>query len=304
MQKHEHFEELCALVPIGQLTAAEYLELGEHLKGCISCRHATEDFSLVLDQLPVAETDVDEKTLRSLQGDSYRERFLKRASGEGIPFSEEILHPQKRSRPWYKPGQRASYFYAFAATAAVVVFAVAYQISWQHHPRQSPVTAQVNHAISAPADDGKSTLIAKLQASVGTLEDQTDQQKQVIAALQGRVKNSAINSASTKAQLAEANAELSRLQTQIADANKTLSAARIELASVRSAKDEEDAALVVQQFKLTEFSEQIKNERSSADRERQLSQTVSDARDLMDARNLHIIDVPDVDGVVKAEKSF
>ena len=94
--------------------------------------------------------------------------------------------------------------------------------------------------------------IAELQANVETLEGQTDQQKQVLAALQGRAKNSEINSANTKAQLTEANAELSRLQTQIADANKALNAARIELASARSAKDEEDAALVVQQFKLTE----------------------------------------------------
>ena len=304
MPRHEHFEELCALVPIGQLTAAEYLELGEHLKGCISCRHATEDFSLVLDQLPVAETDVDEKTLRSLQGNSYRERFLKRASVEGIPFSEEILHPENRSRLWHNPRRRASYFFAFAATAAVLVFAVAYRISWQHPTIQAPVTAQVNHAISAPTDDGKSKLIAQLQANVETLEGQTDQQKQVLAALQGRAKNSEINSANTKAQLTEANAELSRLQTQIADANKALNAARIELASARSAKDEEDAALVVQQFKLTELSEQIKNERASADRERQLFQTVSDARDLMGARNLHIIDVSDVDGDGKAKKSF
>src|SRR5438445_756041 len=179
MQKHEHFEELCALVPIGQLTATEYEELGEHLKRCGRCRHATEDFALVLDQ-----------------------------------------------------------------------------------------------------------------------------PKQGLAAIQGRCKNSESNSANTKAELTEANAELSRLQTQIADANNALKAARLELASARSAKDEEDAALVVQQFKLTELSEQIKNERASADRERQLSQTVSDARELMGARNLHIIDVSDVDGDGKAKKSF
>src|SRR2546430_6362135 len=156
MPRHEHFEELCALVPIGQLTAAEYLELGEHLKGCISCRHATEDFSLVLDQLPVAETDVDEKTLRSLQGNSYRERFLKRASVEGIPFSEEILHPENRSRLWYNPRRRTFYSFAFAATAAVVIFAVAYRSWWQGPPKQSPATVQVNQGISAPADDAKS----------------------------------------------------------------------------------------------------------------------------------------------------
>src|SRR5205823_8060033 len=176
MQKHEHFEELCALVPIGQLTAAEYEELGEHLKNCVSCRHATEDFALVLDQLPVTETDVDERTLLSLQGDSYRERFLKRASEEGIPLSEEILHPENRSRLWHNPRRRASYFFAFAATAAVLVFAVAYRTSWQHPTRLAPVTVQVNQVnqgISPPTDDGKSKLIAQLQTSVETLEDQT-----------------------------------------------------------------------------------------------------------------------------------
>src|SRR5204863_6378379 len=85
---------------------------------------------------------------------------------------------------------------------------------------------------------------------------------------------------------------------------KTLAATRIELASARSAKDEEGAALVEQQFNLTELSEQLKTERAATDRERQLSQVVGDGRDLMGARNLHIIDVSDVDGDGKAKKSF
>jgi hypothetical protein len=304
MQKHEHFEELCALVPIGQLTGAEYEELGEHLKSCVSCRHATEDFSLVLDQLPVAETDVDDQTLLSLQGNSYRERFLKRASDEGIPFSEEILHPQNGSVLWNKPRRRTTYLLAFAAAIAMVIFSVAYR-TWRVLPaRQAPVTAHINRPTVVSADNGKSKLIAQLQASVESLQDQTEQQKQIIASAQARFKNSEINSASVKAQLAEANEQLSRLQAQVTEANKVLIAANSQLASARSAKDEEDAALVAQQFKLTEVSEQLKNERASTDRERQLSQAVSDARDLMGARNLHIIDVSDVDGDGRAKKSF
>jgi hypothetical protein len=304
MQKHEHFEELCALVPIGQLTAAEYEELAEHLKTCVNCRHATEDFALVLDQLPVAETDVDEHTLRSLQGDSYRERFLKRASEEGIPFSEDILHPQKQSPFRLKSRRHASYLLAFAATAALVVFAVGYRIWWQVPPRPAPVTAQANAVPPTPVGDGKSKLVAQLQATVEILENQTDQQKQVIAGLQARVNNSEVSAANTSAQLSDANEQLTRLQEQIAEANKALNAAKVELASVRSAKDDEDAALVMQQFKLTEVSEQLKNERAAAERNRQLSQAVSDVRDLMGARNLHIIDVSDVDGAGKAKKSF
>jgi hypothetical protein len=304
MQKHEHFEELCALVPIGQLTAAEYEELAQHLNTCVNCRHATEDFALVLDQLPIAETDVDEHTLRSLQGHSYRERFLKRASEEGIPFSEEVLHPQKQSPFRLKSRRRASYFLAFAATAALVVFAVGYRAWWQVPPKLVPVTAQVNPVMPAPAEDAKSKLIAQLQATVETLENQTNQQKQVIVGLQARVKNSEINAVKTNAELADANEQLTRLQTQIAEANRALSAAKVELASARSAKDDEDAALVMQQFKLTEVSEQLKNERAAAERERQLSQVVGDGRELMGARNLHIIDVSDVDGDGKAKKSF
>src|SRR5579872_696573 len=304
MQKHEHFEELCALVPIGQLTAAEYEELAEHLNTCVNCRHATEDFALVLDQLPIAETDVDEHTLRSLQGDSYRERFLKRASEEGIPFSADILRPRKQSPLHFKLRPRASYFLAFAATAALVVFTVGYRTWWQVPPKPAPITAQVNPVVPAPADDAKSKLIAQLQVTVESLENQTNQQKQVIAGLHSRVKDSEINFANTKAQLADANEQLTRLQTQIAEANRALNAAKVELASARSAKDDEDAALVLQQFKLTEISEQLKNEHAAAERERQLSQVVGDARDLMGARNLHIIDVSDVDGDGKAKKSF
>jgi hypothetical protein len=304
MQKHEHFEELCALVPIGQLTAAEYEELAQHLNTCVNCCHATEDFALVLDQLPIAETEVDEHTLRSLQGDSYRERFLKRASEEGIPFSEDILHPQKQWPFRLRSRRRASYFLAFAATAALVVFAVGYRAWWQVPPKPAPVTAHVNPVAPTPADDGKSKFIAQLQGRVEILENQTDQQKQVIVGLQSRVKNSEINAVKTNAELADANEQLTRLQTEIVEANRALNAAKIEVASVRSAKDEEDAALVMQQFKLTEVSEQLKNEHAAAERERQLSQVVGDGRELMGARNLHIIDVSDVDGDGKAKKSF
>ena len=61
MQTHEYYEELCALLPIGELSGDEYLELTEHLRGCPSCRHATDDFSVILDKMPVGEADVDEQ---------------------------------------------------------------------------------------------------------------------------------------------------------------------------------------------------------------------------------------------------
>jgi hypothetical protein len=302
MPKHELYEELCALVPIGQLTAAEYQDLAEHLKSCASCRHATEDFALVLDQLPVAESEVDEQTLRSLQGDSYRERFIKRATEVGIPFSEEIMHPQARSLAWLKPRRRTTFFFALAGATAAVIFVVAFQ--GLRSTKQSPGTPQAVAPISVPSDDGKAKLIAELQAKIEDLEKQMQAQNQVIANLQFRAKNSESDSAKSRLELADANKQLSLLQAEAGGANKVLTATKLDLASVRAAKNDEDAALVEQQYKLTALSEQLKSERAAAERDRQLSQAVSDVRDLMGARNLHIIDVSDVDGEGKAKKAF
>jgi hypothetical protein len=153
-------------------------------------------------------------------------------------------------------------------------------------------------------DDGKSKLIAELQANIENLEKQTEAQKHVIASLEFRVKYWESDSAKSKLELADAHQQLSRLQSEVADANKTLTATKLELASTRSTKDEEDAALVEQQYKLTALSDQLRAERAAAERDRQLSQAVSDVRDLMGARNLHIIDVSDVDGNGKAKKAF
>jgi hypothetical protein len=243
-----------------------------------------------------------EQTLRSLQGDSYRERFIERATEAGIPFSEEVLRPQARSFAWLKLRRRTSFFFVFAGATAAVIFVVAFQSL--RSTQQSPATLQAVAPISVPSDDGKAKLIAELQAKIEDLEKQTQAQKQIIANLHFRAKNSESDSAKSRLELADANERLSRLQVEAGGANRALTATKLDLASARSAKNDEDAALVEQQYKLTALAEQLKMERAAGERDRQLSQAVSDVRDLMGARNLHIIDVSDVDGDGKAKKAF
>src|SRR5579883_762444 len=103
MQAHEYFEELCALLPIGQLSAEEYQELSEHLRVCSNCRDATDDFSVILDKMPVGEAEIDERTLVTLQGDSYRTRFLQRAVSEGVPLSDAVLRSRFSIKKWKWP---------------------------------------------------------------------------------------------------------------------------------------------------------------------------------------------------------
>src|SRR5262249_44489029 len=65
-----------------------------------------------------------------------------------------------------------------------------------------------------------------------------------------------------------------------------------------------EATLVDQQTRATQASEQLRLQTASISRERELLSADRDIRDLMGARNLHIIDVHDADGQGKNKPVF
>ena len=96
MRKHEEFKELAALAAIGQLSVEEHAELLEHLRGCAACRRSSDQFNFILDELPLPEPSASDRDIQQLQGASYRERFLERASAEGVRFTPEALGEKRR----------------------------------------------------------------------------------------------------------------------------------------------------------------------------------------------------------------
>src|SRR6266478_3205185 len=125
MRKHEDFEELAALAAIGQLSVEEHSEFLEHLRGCAACRRTSDQFNFILDELPLPEPSASDRDLQQLQGASYRQRFLERASAEGVRFTPEALGEKRRQiatsffRNW-RP-----YTLGVASAVAVVVLASA-----------------------------------------------------------------------------------------------------------------------------------------------------------------------------------
>src|SRR5229473_8394691 len=96
MRKHEDFEELSAIAAIGQLSVEEHGELLEHLRGCAACRRASDQFNFILDELPLPDPSASDTDFQQLQGVSYRQRFLERASAEGVRFTPEALGEKRR----------------------------------------------------------------------------------------------------------------------------------------------------------------------------------------------------------------
>src|SRR5260370_38285335 len=97
MQTHEHYEELCALAAIGQLSADEHQELSAHLSGCGLCKRAAEDYAGILDQLPSATPPEASGDTEELLSASYRQKFLQKAVSAGARFTPEATDSARSS---------------------------------------------------------------------------------------------------------------------------------------------------------------------------------------------------------------
>lgn len=305
MQTHEYYEELCALLPIGQLSAEEYQELAEHLSGCPSCRHATDDFSVILDKMPVGEADVDEKTLAALQGDSYRARFLKRAVTEGVPFSDAVMRSRFSIKNWSWPRFRLAPTLAAVATLLVAMLSLRLvRLSETGLQPNAPLITQNAPPMLSPGKSQVEQRISESEAKIERLETEAGHQLRVIADLKSKLDESRNQAKVAKGELASTTDQLAQVQKRADETQRALDATKSDLNRVRSEKDRADAALVDQQMKIIELSAQVKEKEALAERERQLDSVTKEVRDLMGARNLHILDVTDVDGNGRSKKSF
>jgi hypothetical protein len=305
MQTHEHYEELCALLPIGQLSAEEYQELAEHLRICSSCRHATDEFSVILDKMPVVEADVDEKTLSAQQGDSYRARFLERAVAEGVPFSDAVIRSRFSMKRWAWPRIRLMPSFAAAlATVLVVMFIQVVRLSKRPVSLNNLRIAQTTNPTAPLGHSPGQQQIAELQAKVETLEAEADQKQTVILDLKARLTESRSDLNVVKEEFEKTTRQLAQVQKQASETQRVLDSAKAELSLAHSEKDSLDAVLVDQQIKINDLATQVKEKEAIAEYERQLNSVAKDVRDLMGARNLHILDVSDVDGNGRSKKSF
>ncbi len=303
MQTHEYYEELCALAATGQLSAGELRDLNSHLKKCASCRRTNSDFSLILGQLPSVDAKECSDNIAVLQSKSYRERFLTRAESEGINFPSDVRGPATRHNPFVVRKQMLSWALASVA-AALVAF------GWFHgRPKLTsrivePARAGLHGALpvaesalpiapTPPAPDAPAQLNQKLhdyRAENSALKARLD------SALRERDAYRSL-SVTDKDRLAELNQRVDQLQ-------QSLGHTQVELDREKGEKVQTEASLVEQQVQLSDLREQLKVRDAAVERERQLSAAAKDVRELMGARNLHIIDVADVDARGRSRKAF
>jgi hypothetical protein len=298
MSDHSHYEELAALLAGGFLSDAERIEFCEHIKVCLYCLKAEEEFSeLVHSGLPLTVSPLQEfvdKT-KTRPDNGMRARFFHRVRREGIVFS-----PGVEGSALY-PRRRVSIFIAAGTAVATAIAVVAFFVSYWRPARGSTQAQQQVEQLKREN--------AALTASLSRLNDSLAAGQHEIQSLRGQLENTASTAENLRRNTEQARGEAARSSSQNAqlldesrNQEKLLADAKDEAARVNQLRLNDEASLVEEEVRIAELSDKLRIASATLDMERQLAAAGKDVRELMAARELHVIDVRDTDpnGISKA----
>jgi hypothetical protein len=294
---HEQYEELCALAASGQASQDELEDLRSHLETCPSCRSAAHDFNQISAQ---ALSSLAAKRLHCQIPSGMTQRFVARARSEGIELSRN--NPQQITPP-----RRFARFMLAGATAALILVVATLIVSKQKSSlKATNLPLSVPEVVSTPPTEDQNPRVedthltqelsstrAQLNSMSSTIQSQRTEleaAKQRTADLDARLKESEQRSALSASERSLREARIAELEG--------------ELEKARSDKNASDTAVALEEAEVRELQKQLSDDAEALRQQRELAATGSDVRDLVVARNLHIIDVHDRDGDGKSQRAF
>jgi hypothetical protein len=321
----EYFEELCSLAASGQISEAEFVELQDHIRGCTRCQSAYADFiDLLHNKLPLVRSE--RRACSRLAGffskrSSYRERFLARARKQGLVVSQPLgigLRPIGYAQIATVAmalmlvtvgllGYSLRRSNARYTTLAADMAAMSQRVSQQGGPDRSP--AREVEPVSPPlletaplpgAAAGKVATDAELKKAREDYAAAEARSK----ALQEQLQSATAEIESLRTQQEQASVLRNQLEKKVADAELAMTRANDDLQSIREGRAGDAAALAAQARQIRELSAKLSDQTETLDRETTLLAASRDIHDLMGARNLHIVDVLDVDSKGKEKRAF
>jgi hypothetical protein len=299
LNTHEQYEELSALAASGQASPDELADLRSHLEGCPSCRSATYDFTQISAQ---GLSQLAAKRLRCEIPSGMTQRFVARARSEGIEISRENVVPMVKPR-------RVGAFASVCAVAAVIVLAAFLVIARQ---KPSPIAASPRHNASPPVSTPSSDASlqkgqrddAEIQRKLASAE--TDIASMAAAIRKQRVELESLGEAngSLASRLANEEHENATILSGKAQLEARIAGLETDVEKSKSDKNTSEAVVALEESELRNLRSKLAAQEAALGQQEELAARGSDVRDLVVARNLHIIDVHDRDGNGKSQRAF
>jgi hypothetical protein len=298
LNNHEHYEELCALAVSGEASRTDLADLKSHLETCPSCRGLADDFTQISAQgLSVLAAKRSQCQIPS----GMTQRFVARARSEGIEISRgSAARAGKRNQ--------TVLITAMGAVAAVVLIVGILTIR-KIHPsavasRPPALTQQASLVRPANPEPTSQEKDAELQDQLARARKEMSSLAATIRAQRDELE--ALNKVkdSLNSQLIDSERQNTGFKSEKADLEARATQLQAELEKSRADKSTSDVALTLQKTELRELRKKVDDQADQLRRQEELTARGSDVRDLVVARNLHIIDVHDRDGDGKSQRAF
>jgi len=334
---HEKYENLCPLAVIGELSEGEQAMWDAHVIECPSCRAEFDEYTdLLHDKLML----IRPPSIRSkkFSPSDQRELFLSSAENRGFIFSDtRTTNTPKRCVSSFAFRRHPR----LALAALLIFFAAIGTLSYlviQTTKRNRALTLELaeskrdRSSLERRVEQLSKSELAALPQSRDQIPlepvvrkaqmDQKDSANQYnqLALNDARAENETLlsryNALQTELETArkqldalknEANARQissTNLETELKAAQSNLAKLNEEIGSLQNGRSNDLSTMSAQDAQVKELSDRLRDQNETLNRERKLLAADRDIRELMTARNLHIIDVYDVDEKGKSKRTF
>jgi hypothetical protein len=312
LSKHERFKEFCALAAIGELTPDYSSELDLHLADCEECRQVYREY-IAIHSTTDPTTSAEQEALIERHRGSTKAAVLRNIAAvdaANCVNPEEMTSTAIRvARPSYRRPLRV-WAGALAVSAAVILFwlGMSYEKKILHRDEATRNASQPNQGVQP---SGATASLSGNEFQLRSLQLQAERANAALDAEKEHDLTLTATLAQKNERLLQVERDRSILQAEIeaktAELNQTrslLTAKTDELKETEAAKSADNTTLVALRYQVQDLTEKLNDQKESLDRERQLLAGGREIRDIIGARNLHIIDVYDTAPDGNTKKSF
>lgn len=322
--KHnDWYEELCALAAIGELSPSEFEELQAHLAECAPCRAMQADFRRIaaddLGQVAVGKSQgemseasdgVDEHALldRLLvrareQRPSEAATTVRAETNVAKPSSPNVI---RRAFVWLR--QPALSYGSVALLLCAVAGVGAYRL---REAQLSPTLANLHSEVddwknraqaSATEKDKTSELLRQTKAERDALRKSIDEAETKYGQLQQEQKSLEAELDATKNQLSQQAQELQSEKTTAEEKTKQVTVLEAQVRNAANRTEEQRRIAENLQARLDRVQAQDAEAAAAAPEAQGFGD--AEAKQLFGARDLHIVDVYDVDAKGSTKRTY
>jgi hypothetical protein len=297
LKDHERFEELASLAPLGELSQSEYEEFLSHLNTCNHCREIYGGSSAVAEAAFVVGSSVEENSV--LEDQRYRR--ARQAIARRLSPSPVSRFRINRARP-------------LAAMAAIAAFVIGVYVGGSIlHSRSQDLAVSIRAveeskdvtatALTLPAPVVPS-LTTSSSADLAKLEHELEVARNEKRLLQQKLQTLDQNFSALTTRVAGLTAENQKQAQEHEQTRAQLAETKNSLAQAEATIHSDQATITGLQIEAANREAQLADVKSSIDRERQMLSADREIRDIMTARDLHMVDVVDTDGKGRVRKAF